>query len=265
MHRLFFLSEGTFRSVQCYSLPRHASYLTILPPYRGPDGTARFRVERTIPVSEPDACYRASRPGGAVGIPTPGGMPRGGGAVGLEERRQLLFYWGRAHGRAPALRRRLNELLSRQHGSDGDSVPRASFFTGAYRRSHFVLLPTGDYPLRDSSWRALREQAIPVYFSSCEASVLITEFPIFLPSEPPRFGANAWAVLLNQTAVMTNDTYLGDELRAIAPSKRRAMRACLSRHAQGFSFEPEPHADDAVSRILRHVLLPNNGSHLASC
>lgn len=250
----------------CYALPGRASVLTILPPFVN----ANFRLEPRIPTAM-EACYAAAKTRNTmIGVPTPG---NGGGvrASPAPTRTELLFHYSRLHGRAVPLRRRIEQLV-RSQGLMGAAMPAGqqpppqSFFADAYQRATFVLLPTGDYPLRDSSWRALRSLAIPVFFASCPTTVLMTGYPLFLPSEPaPRFGRNKWAVLLNQTELMLNDKYLERELRAISEPALEAMRGCLAKHAERMSYGTERSASDAVSTLVKHMLAPHDRRLLAEC
>ena len=97
-----------------------------------------------------------------------------------------------------------------------------------------------------------------VYFSSCPHSVLLRGFPLFLPQEKaPRFGANRWAVLLNQTAVMANPEHLARALAAIPRRKVEAMRRCLAGLRERFSFSRAPSERDAVATLVQRMLRPS--------
>ena len=130
-HRnLYLVLEGTMRSARCYTheeLPRQATYITILPFYRN----CRQEVERgchaepTLPGLH-DACYPHAPEGRLAGQQLPEGheaaigVPLGGELLPLDQwrgrrddaqRTYLAFHYGGEHGRATALRRRLNKLV----------------------------------------------------------------------------------------------------------------------------------------------------------
>ena len=97
--------------------------------------------------------------------------------------------------------------------------------------------------------------------------MLLNGFPLFLPPEhSPRFGANRWAVLLNQSAVMTDAGYLARELRAIPPSKVEAMQRCLAGLRERFSYDQAPSERDAVATLVQRLLHPSAANALeAQC
>lgn len=93
--------------------------------------------------------------------------------------------------------------------------------------STFALVPTGDTPSRSMVWKAIRAGAIPVFFQSCTHGFWKDAYPFHL-DPVHEFGAGTWAVLLNSTKTMMNDTHIRDELKLIPNSKLALMRArCL--------------------------------------
>ena len=74
-----------------------------------------------------------------------------------------------------------------------------------------------------------------------------------------------WALLLNQTAVMTNASYLADELAAVAPEVKRRMRERMAAFMPRVAFSLEG-ASNATARgdifdtVVAHMLARRRGA-----
>lgn len=105
-----------------------------------------------------------------------------------------------------------------------DKEKRAMNLTNAdvhaeLRHSQFCLEPQGDTPSRSQIFEGLLSGCIPVFFSSCVRPDLVYErmYEPFLPKhERTTFGAGPWAVVLDARRVLTNATYVMDELAGLA-------------------------------------------------
>jgi len=125
--------------------------------------------------------------------------------------------------------------------------------------TQFCPVPAGDSPGRAVMWDALRRGCVPVLFSSCpQASVLQSHAGQFLPEDPGMgFGVRKFSVLLNQTAVMTNDNYLAATLSSITPAQMRAMRLAVRPYLQAATFAEldwRMGELDAGEFVIRHVV-----------
>ena len=149
--------------------------------------------------------------------------------VRASPRDQLAVYYGGIHGMAEGLRTRIHKVCTgsercstlNDHGSfNGSSAALTnSAVHGALRNTTFCLEPAGDTPTRSQIFDCLLSGGIPVFFASCAVADLVYErmYEPFLPRyDRTRFGAGKWAVLLDIKQVMHNDTYMMDELAAIA-------------------------------------------------
>ena len=105
-----------------------------------------------------------------------------------------------------------------------DKEKRAMNLTNAdvhaeLRHAQFCLEPQGDTPTRSQIFESLLSGCIPVFFSSCVRADLVYErlYEPFLPRyERTAYGAGPWAVMLDSRRVLTNATYVMDELTSLA-------------------------------------------------
>jgi hypothetical protein len=87
----------------------------------------------------------------------------------------------------------------------------------------FSLQPAGDSPSRGLLYKALRAGSVPVLFQSCASNGFWKNAYTGYFDSIDRFGLHSWAVLLNSTEAMRNDTYVVDELAAIPDDTIKAM------------------------------------------
>jgi hypothetical protein len=75
-----------------------------------------------------------------------------------------------------------------------------------------------------------------------------------------QFGRRRWSVLLNQTAVMTSDTYLVDELSKITPEQIKEMRDTVTEAvAKRLHFSVKESKTDALAVVIEHMLRKGKG------
>ena len=75
-----------------------------------------------------------------------------------------------------------------------------------------------------------------------------------------QFGRRRWSVLLNQTAVMTSDTYLVDELSRITPEQIKEMRDTVTEAvAKRLHFSVKESKTDALAVVIEHMLRKGKG------
>ena len=193
-----------------------------------------------------------------------------------DERPHRVFYYGGTHGQATLLRRRLYELCDALGDSQDDTAtwycPRdltaptggslhgvqpltEEQYVQAMGLSTFSLIPAGDTPGRITTWDCLRRGCVPVLFSSCPTTHSLWSHAGFLPADDGNgFGVRKWAVLLNQTAVMTNSTYLSAELNAISDAQIREMRAAVRPYLSRMRYDLAVSDDDALAHTVKHML-----------
>jgi len=141
----------------------------------------------------------------------------------------LAVYYGGSHGMAKDLRERIERVCMRaerchslnSHGGfNGSSAALTNGEVhGALRKATFCLEPAGDTPTRSQIFDCLLSGGLPVFFASCARADLVYErmYEPFLPRyDRTGFGAGKWAVLLDSRQVMANETYMMNELAAIA-------------------------------------------------
>ena len=263
-HRHLYLFEGgehwTFKiAAYVAAMPPHAIFVTPEPDF----ATHRSAVYREPAVPQlHDACYLYAATPRVLGDPF---WQMGSSDVAVNvmpdaARRDAVFYYGGLHGRAERLRRRLYELCDMQGAAWNCRAPEAGSSRaaqangglGSYFRSvasaDFCLCPTGDSPGRALMWDALARGCVPVLFSSCPQSHLLQAHAHLLqPDAATGFGVRHWALLLNQTAVMTNDSYLADSLAAVTAAEKLTMRQRMAAFMRKLSFSVhERSASDAV-------------------
>ena len=193
------------------------------------------------------------------------------------ERSQRIFHFASMHGLATLLRSRLYDLCEPHAGwlcPRESTAPDAGHVHGrqplsqsAYVRavgsSTFVLIPAGDTPGRITMWDALRRGAVPVLFSSCPHAHPLDSHRGWLPAdEGSAFGVRSWAVLLNQTAVMTSETYLRDALAAVTAEQLASMRAAVRPYLTRLSYHGGAELDrgmDALDLTVEHMLRREKG------
>ena len=208
----------------------------------------------------------------SIGVPYP--LPHVGNHLSLvvlreqataSERRVLMAAQFGLHGRGAGVRHALmrqcmalaaTQCSTLQLHNGSEHVP--AFLAVAPDLSNSLLLeakyalqPAGDSPTRSMLWKALRAGAVPVLFQSCAEGFWMNAYAGFLDSIVG-FGVHSWAVALNSTEVMRNDTYVLDELAAIPDSTRRAMSA------EGLAIAPrntyleryDPTMRDAIDVIV---------------
>ena len=192
-----------------------------------------------------------------------------------ESRAHRVFHYAALHGQTIELRRRLYDLCDGEAGwycPRETSLPEPGHQSGnlplttegyvrAFGQTTFALVPTGDSPGRSALWDCLRRGCVPVVFSSCPRTHVLESHNGWLPADDePVFGARRWAVLLNQTAVMTSDTYLRVALAAISDEKIAAMRAEMRPFLRRISYSATGADDDALAHTINHMLQGRKGS-----
>jgi len=271
---------GHYNSIPSY--PQQATIFTAEPlwaqvPRRG---TGTYGDEPLVPSAD-EACYLYQPSARFASVPF--WQPANESTADLiadiyrtdDERANKVFYFASLHGQSTNLRRRLYELCEPEAGwlcpreltgaKDGAQhgvLPLSpQEYVAAIANSTFVLIPAGDSPGRISMWDGLRRGVVPVLFSSCTQPHVVYSHRGWLPPDDgASFGVRTWAVLLNQTAVMTEPTYVRDMLNAVSPEQVAAMRAAVAPYIAGFSYHPDNHAGDAISATVGHMLQRRSGS-----
>ena len=189
------------------------------------------------------------------------------------ERPHRVFHFASMHGQAAALRWRLYGLCEGQGGwycpHEGARTAQGALqgqlplahddFMRVFGSTTFALMPTGDSPGRISMWDCLRRGCVPVLFSSCPHAHMLDSHAGWLPPDTSEgFGVRTWAVLLNQTAVMSSDTYLRDALASVTDEQLSAMRAAVRPYLAKMSYEPA--TDDALELTVQHILMQRRGA-----
>ena len=183
------------------------------------------------------------------------------------QRPNKVFYYAGIHGMATSLRRRLYDLCAMQPASSWNCPKRPLSYEDsltALEDATFCFLPAGDAPTRVTMWPALARGCIPVLFSSCAQNIALQQHSHLLPADPldaPGFGLKRWAVLVNQTAVMTDDTHLASVLAGVGDADVRRLRAEITREVvDRFSFDEEQsHPSDVLSYMVDTMLNVNKG------
>jgi hypothetical protein len=123
--------------------------------------------------------------------------------------------------------------------------------------SRFTAIPAGDTPARNMLWKAINAGTVPVLFTSCSDGFWSSAYLNFLPALHS-FGPNSWAVLLNSTSAMANDTYVRDELEAISFKTYRNMFQILhSLRVRNMYFQPRVPGDATdviVEKMVTHTV-----------
>jgi len=238
-------------------------------------------VEPQVPDCR-EACYMYLPSSKLVSVPDQSEVPtRADLAIAARtdvERPIKVFYAAGPIGIALSLRQRLYDLCTAQPlGTSRWYCPvlssvvdpsvtttplTRSTYLDVVGRTSFCMLPAGISPERTSMWDALRRGCIPVLFSSCtQPSELYSHSNTFLPrDEGDGFGVRTWAVLLNQTAVMTSDTYVDEALDAISSDQIAAMRAAVAGSLERITFFNEAADDDALAFVVDHMLNKRGGA-----
>lgn len=154
-------------------------------------------------------------------------------------RKSLVFYMGGLHGTAKVLRERLYQLCYAESDwhcpktikvgpSDEKEVgtpDQKQQLAMKLQDALFCLSPSGDTPSRKSTFDALKNGCVPVFFSSCPASFYLDGFANYLGEDKiSKFGAAKWSVVLNQTAVFEDKDYMRRTLQAIGDDKHEMAR-----------------------------------------
>jgi hypothetical protein len=140
-----------------------------------------------------------------------------------EARPKLVSYYAGMHGLdwAVDLRRRLYDVCDDDWLCPTDAAGAQDIFL----HSTFCLVPAGDTPSRGITFTAMRTGCVPVLFSGCEDSFYYSAYASFLGHDSATgFGLRTWSVLLNTTAVLTDDTYVTRTLQAIAEDQGAMAR-----------------------------------------
>ena len=142
----------------------------------------------------------------------------------------------------------------------GDLPLSQEAYMRVFANTTFALIPVGDSPSRISMWDCLRRGCVPVLFSTCPTTHALASHRGWLPPDDSRaFGVRAWSVLLNQTEVMTSDSYLVDALDAVSDEQLHAMRAAVRPYLKGMSYATSATEGDAVDRTVEMMLKHTKG------
>jgi len=268
-HPLIYLFEGgehwLFKVPEYdMAMPPHAVFFTPEPDFAASGCFNEPRVPR-----ESEACYLYGYDERVIGVPfwQPGSFDTAIRAEFTSPKPLFVFYYGGLHGRAELLRRRLYDLCDEQdetwHCRSPESTAHSAQADGGLEEyfghisdAEFCLSPTGDSPGRTLMWDALARGCIPVLFSSCPTSHLLQAHAHLLPPDTALgFGVRQWALLINQTAVMTDDQHLAEALRAVTPAQKRAMRESMATAVRAAAFSlNESKRGDVVDGIVTHML-----------
>lgn len=282
-HSLYLFSGGEAYNMGHFALqelfPKQATIFTPEPLW-AQQVTRDWRSgsEPAVPTEE-DACYLYQPSTRYASVPywQPDEQPAEEISADLNrpssERSLRVFYFGSLHGQAAKLRERLYDLCEtgwscpregavQAHRNQGRLPLTHAEYMQSFGQSTFVLIPAGDSPGRISMWDGLRRGAVPVLFSSCPHSHILDSHRGWLPANAPGFGVGTWAVLLNQTAVMTSATYLRDTLAAVSDEQIHSMRAVVRTYIRKISYDEPPHAtsNDALALTVDHMLQRRRGS-----
>lgn len=217
-----------------------------------------------------------------------------------ENRPYEVFYFAGIHGMGPALRSRLYTLCesAQKSGKTNWTCPRKPFSHEKgfkmLEQTKFCFIPVGDAPGRVFMFDVLMRGCVPVLFSSCPQSAILQSHTHLLPADPippmvkadedrgflssiarffgiesadgaseaskPAFGKRKWSLLLNQTAVMTSDTYLMDALGNVSDADVKEMRAAITDAvAERITFHQYANDDDALGFAIQHMLRKGKG------
>ena len=215
-----------------------------------------------------------------------------------------VFYYAGIHGMGVNLRSRLYTVCDAAQKTGNINwacprkpLPRAEGFR-MVAKSKFCLIPVGDAPGRVFMFQVLQRGCIPVLFSSCTESLILQSHTHLLPADPvgeiaqaaesrsehwwgqklfsessetgqtgssATFGKRKWSMLLNQTAVMTSETYMIDALNSITEDEVAEMRGTITDTvARRITYSPRARDDDALAFAINHMLhkgrgMPTNG------
>jgi hypothetical protein len=135
----------------------------------------------------------------------------------------LVSYYGGVDGPnwAVDLRERLYDLCE----DDWLCPVNATDAHGITSKSIFCLVSAGNSPSSVTAFTAVRLGCVPVFFSTTDDVFYYKGYKHFLGHDNSTgFGLRNWSVLLNVTAVMTNETYLSKELKRISSDNESMAR-----------------------------------------
>jgi len=264
------------------AFPKHATVFVSEPLWAQTTARRGYGLEPLVP-RQHDACYLYQPKARYATVPF--WQPSTQSVTDMDreldrvdkDRPYRVFHYAGLHGQSTGLRQRLYDLCHSQ-GSwfcpQDQTVAKAGMQHGTmplsqeeyvqkFGWSTFSFVPAGDSPGRISMWDCLRRGCVPVFFSTCPMTHALQSHRGWLPPDDGlSFGVRTWAVLLNQTAVMTSDTYLHRALDAISATQLRSMRAAVRPYLRRMSYDLAEASDDALALTVEHMLLQRRGAPL---
>lgn len=261
------------------TFPRHATVFVSEPLWAQTTARQGYGLEPLVP-QQNDACYLYQPKSRFATVPfwQPSEQSKADMETALNradrDRHHRVFHYAGLHGQATGLRQRLYDLCSSQGtwscprdqtvaavGTQHGELPLTQAeYVDKFGWSTFSFVPAGDSPGRISMWDCLRRGCVPVFFSTCPMTHALQSHRGWLPPDDSlTFGVRAWSVLLNQTAVMTDSSYLHRALDAVSDEQLRAMRASVRPYLRRMSYELADADDDALALTVEHMLQQQKG------